>query len=149
MTGMTAPSMEIGATRPRYRSPKWVLPSLPPVGLSLLAMYCIMTSRGLTPRTSMEPEVADERPDDVLRLEGVGAAHRGRLLAAAGVEPAHHLALPVEIAQPVLDHPVELHEVVELELPLARQLGLRQPLGLLHLAGGEDPSSCPDLPFVP
>jgi hypothetical protein len=55
ITGITAPSIEIGATSPRDMSPKWVLESLPPVGLSLRAMYCIMTSRGLTPRTNMAP----------------------------------------------------------------------------------------------
>ena len=56
-TGISAPSIEIGATSPRERSPKWVLASLPPVGLSARAMYCIITSRGWTPRTSIAPRL--------------------------------------------------------------------------------------------
>ena len=77
-------------------------------------------------------QVADERPHHVLRRQGVGAAHRGRLLAAAGIEAAHHLALAVEVAQPLLHHAVQLHVGVELELALPRQLGLRQLLGRLR-----------------
>jgi hypothetical protein len=76
-------------------------------------------------------EIADERPDDVLGTQGVGAAHGDRLLPAAGVEAAHHLALAVEVAQPVFGHPVELQVAVDLELRLAGEVRRRQPVGRL------------------
>jgi hypothetical protein len=62
MTGMTAPRWEIGATMRRERSPKCVLPSRPPVGDVARAQYCVNTSRGRTPRTSIVPRLRIKGP---------------------------------------------------------------------------------------
>ena len=48
--------------------------------------------------------------EDVAALEGVGAAHRAGLLAEAAVEAAHHLALPIEVGEALLDQAVELQK---------------------------------------
>jgi hypothetical protein len=45
MTGMRAPSIEIGEMTPRSGLPKCRLQSLPPDGEVPRAMYCVMTSR--------------------------------------------------------------------------------------------------------
>src|SRR5882762_7717098 len=56
ITGIRSPSMEIGETMCRFsRSPKWLVPSLPLVGESYLAMCCMKTSRGGTPLTNSAP----------------------------------------------------------------------------------------------
>ena len=70
-------------------------------------------------------QVADEGREDVAALQRVGAAHRAGLLAEAAVEAAHHLALPVEVGEPLLHHAVELQVVVELEELGLRELGRR------------------------
>ena len=46
MTGIRAPSIEIGEITPRSGLPKWRLQSLPPEGDVARAMYWVSTSRG-------------------------------------------------------------------------------------------------------
>ena len=47
MTGIRAPSIEMGEMTPLSGLPKWRLQSLPPEGDVARAMYWVMTSRGV------------------------------------------------------------------------------------------------------
>ena len=72
-------------------------------------------------------QVADEGRHDVAALQRVGRADRAGLLAQAAVQASHHLALPVEVGELLLHHPVELQVVVELEQLQLPELARRRP----------------------
>ena len=56
ITGIRSPSMEMGETTCRtFKSPKWLVPSLPRVGEVYLAMCWVRMSRGLKPFTRSAP----------------------------------------------------------------------------------------------
>ena len=97
----------------------WTLPSLPRVGPSRRPMYCAKIRHGSTPRTMWTP---------MSRCSGVptsSGAHRRRdadrrgLVAAAGVERAGDLPLPVEDVPALLDPARDQHVPVDAEQVLA------------------------------
>ena len=56
ITGIRSPSIEIGETMCRtFKSPKWLVPSLPFVGEVYFAICCVKISRGGTPFTNNAP----------------------------------------------------------------------------------------------
>jgi len=78
-------------------------------------------------------DVADHRGHPVFFLEGVGAANGDGFLAEAGIEAADDLVLAEEAGHGVLDLAVEAHEVVKVEVLLARKLRLGACFGGRHL----------------
>src|SRR5215471_1507547 len=119
-TGMRSPSMEIGETIWRFsRSPKWLVPSLPLVGDVLredVARWNALHQQCAN--------VADHRRHPVFFLERVGAADGDGLLAEAGIKAADNFVLAEEARHGVLDLAVKAHEVIKIEVLLARKLQL-------------------------
>src|SRR5258708_535881 len=78
-------------------------------------------------------DVADHRGHPVFFLEGGGAADGDGLLAEAGVETADDFVLAEEAGHGVLDFAIEAHEVVEVEVLLARKFRFDGCCGGRHL----------------
>src|SRR5580704_12151549 len=66
-------------------------------------------------------DVAHHRRDPIAGFERVGRADRNRLLPQAAIQTAHHLILPHKKFEPLFKGAVQAHEVVELQLLLARE----------------------------
>ena len=64
-------------------------------------------------------DVADHGRKPVARFERVGAAHRNRFLSQARIEAADDFVLPEEAHDAVFELPVELHEVIQVEVLFA------------------------------
>ena len=97
----------------------WTLPSLPlrrPVGA---AHVLGEDPPRLDAAGDVDAHVAVERRADVVRAHRRGDADRGGLVAAAGVERAGDLALPVEDVPALLDRARDQHVAVDAEQVLA------------------------------
>src|SRR5208282_4530220 len=75
----------------------------------------------LEPLHQKRADIANHGSQPIARLERVRAAHRNRFLPQARIQPAHDLVLPEEPHHALLELPVELHEIIKLDLLLSRQ----------------------------
>ena len=89
-------SIETMPTQPSSRSPKCRLPSLPPRDAAAAAHVVGEVAVGGHAADEVRAEVAVQDAHPVARAEHVRRADRDRLLAAAVVEAAGDLSLPVE-----------------------------------------------------
>src|SRR3954470_20478744 len=60
-------------------------------------------------------EVADQRRDEILRLQSVGGAHGGRLLPERAEDAADDFRLPIEIDQAFFDQSRQFQITVQLK----------------------------------
>ena len=147
MTGIMSPSIEIDGDDAAALGiqPKWMLRSVPPRGAVARAMYCVMTSRGLPPRTRMAPRLRISGVDDV-------AASRARRRCRPSSPPGRGCGRGRRRPCPggrgwpaLLDHAVQLHEAVELEQRLAAGAasagGLGMPPSACSGPGAQSPAS--------
>ena len=86
-----------------FRSPKWLVPSLPCVGEVNCAMCCVKMSRGLKSAHEQRADIANHGRDPVARLQSVGGADRNGFLAEAGINSADNLVLAEESDEPLLE----------------------------------------------
>ena len=107
-------SIETIPTQPSSRSPKCMLPSLPPVGPAGAAHHLGQHAAGRHAADEVGAEVAVQDAGAVARAERERRAHRHGLLAAAVVEAAGHLALAVEGERALLGGAHEEHEAQQL-----------------------------------
>ena len=131
-------SIETIPTQPFVRSPKWTLPSRPPVMPSARPMYWAKMRAGSTPRIDVRREVAVQDAEPVLRGHRPGRAGRHGLLAEAVVERAGDLALAVERHRALLDPAHHQHRAEEPDPVLGGQV-----LRYVRRASCE----VPDVPF--
>ena len=62
---------------------------------------------GIDPAGEEHPHVAVQREDEVVGAQRVAGADHDRLLADAGVDPAHYLVLPVQGGDTFVEAPDE------------------------------------------
>ena len=122
ITGIRSPSMEMGETTCRtFRSPKWLVPSLPCVG-EVYARHVLRENVArLEAAHQQRADVADHRRDPVARAQRVGRAYGNGFLPQAAVQAADDFVLPEQAHQQFLERAVEPQVVVELEGLFARE----------------------------
>ena len=108
-TSAMSGSIETIPTQPSSRSPKCMLPSLPPVDAAGAAHHLGEHAAGPHAAHEVRAEVAVQDAGAVARAERERRAHRHGLLAASVVEAARHLALAVEGERPLLGGAHEQH----------------------------------------
>ena len=112
------------AISPRRESAMWTLPSLPFVGPSRAAHVLGEDPPRLDAARDVHAHVAVERRADVVGAHRRRDADGGGLVAAARVERAGDLALPVEDVPALLDPARDQHVAVDAEQVLAVEAGL-------------------------
>ncbi len=102
-----------------FRSPKWLVPSLPLVGEVYFAMCWVKMSRGGTPLTSKRADIADHGRDPVALFESGAGADRNGFLAEAGIQTADDFILAEQADHALFELAIELHEVIQIEVLFA------------------------------
>src|SRR5215217_3460234 len=113
-TSIMSGSIETMPTQPTRQSPKWTLPSRPPVTPPARPRYWPRTRAGSTPRTRCAP-----RSRCRMHSRSCG------LLPEAVVERAGDLGLAVEVHRALLDAPHEEHVAQERDAVVERQVPAR------------------------
>ena len=113
ITGIRSPSIEIGETMCRFfKSPKWLVPSLPCVGDVYFAMCCVKMSRGWNPFTSNAPILRIIGASQSRFSSAIGRADGYRFLAQARIQSADNFVLAEEAHHSLFELAVELHVII-------------------------------------
>ena len=121
-TSIMSGSIETIPTQPTRRSPKWTLPSRPPVIPPSRPMYWPKIRSGVTPRIRCAARSRCRTQSRSRAVHRPGRPGRHGLLPEAVVERARDLALAVEHHRPLLDAAHQEHRPQEADPVLPGQV---------------------------
>ena len=103
-----------------FRSPKWLVPSLPLRRRSVLGHVLRENVARRNSFDEQRTDIADHGRDPIAFFEGVAGAHGNGFLAQAGIQSADDLILPEQPHHALFELAIELHEVIEVQVLFPR-----------------------------